>query len=170
MSIFNKVFKKKTDEDKKDLNDKQASEKDNKIAGGKKIDDKEIKAKEEKKDVKAGKEGSKEKAVKEKKVIKYKDAYKVLVKPLMTEKTAEFGKDNSYVFEVDKKTNKIEIKKAVKEIYNVMPTDVNIINLKGKKTGVMRGRGGRRKDWKKAIVKLKQGDFINLYEEKNKKS
>jgi large subunit ribosomal protein L23 len=101
------------------------------------------------------------KAVKEKKI--YGSAHRVLVKPLITEKAANVGVQNKYVFEVDTKANKIEIAKAVHETYGIKPIDVNIIRTKGKK--VRYGRMfGQRKNWKKAIVSLPKGQTINIYE------
>lgn len=95
--------------------------------------------------------------------VKYAASSRFLVKPLITEKAAHLSEANKYVFVVDRKANKIEVAKAVQSIYGVSPIDVNIINLKGKK--VNRGRiRGQRKDWKKAIVTLKKGETIKIYE------
>lgn len=94
---------------------------------------------------------------------KYGNAHKVLVKPLITEKAANLGVDNKYVFAVDTKANKIEIAKAVNEVYGVKPVSVNIVRVLGKK--VRHGRLiGNRKNWKKAIVSLPKGKSINIYE------
>lgn len=94
---------------------------------------------------------------------KYDGAYRVLVKPLVTEKAANLGTLNKYAFVVSTSANKIEVSKAVSTVYGVSVADVNIIAMKGKK--VSRGRiRGQRKDWKKAIVTLKAGDSIQLYE------
>jgi large subunit ribosomal protein L23 len=91
------------------------------------------------------------------------NAYKVLVKPLITEKAGILGQENKYVFEVAVDTNKIEVAKAVEEVYGVKPVAVNIMNRQGKK--VRRGRTfGKRKDWKKAIVELPEGKTISVYE------
>jgi len=88
-------------------------------------------------------------------------AYKILVRPMLTEKGTKLGKDNKYLFEVNNKSNKIEVKQAIKEVYGVMPSYVNIVNMKGKKVGAMKRISGRRKNWKKAIVTLRKGDYIN---------
>ncbi len=105
--------------------------------------------------VKAGK--------KEKKKRKYGDAYKVLLKPLVTEKAANLGAVNKYVFAVNTKSNKIEISKAIDEVYGIKPLSVNIIKMGGKK--VKYGRTtGRRKSWKKAIITLPKGESIKVYE------
>ncbi|PKM87569.1 50S ribosomal protein L23 [Candidatus Falkowbacteria bacterium HGW-Falkowbacteria-2] len=94
---------------------------------------------------------------------RYEGAYRVLAKPLITEKATELGALNKYAFIITANANKIEVAKAVQAIYGVIPTSVNIIAMKGK--AVTRGRiRGQRKDWKKAIVTLKKGDSIKIYE------
>ena len=70
---------------------------------------------------------------------------------------------NKYFFEVAKNANKIEVAKAIQEIYGVKPVSVNIIRMQGKKVGQGRTRG-KRKDWKKAIITLKKGESIKVYE------
>lgn len=98
-----------------------------------------------------------------KKVRKYGNAYRVLIRPLVTEKATNLGAENKYVFEVARNANKIEIAKAITEVYGVKPTGINIIKLRGK--NVRYGRvTGRRKDWKKAIVTLPSGQSIKVYE------
>lgn len=90
-------------------------------------------------------------------------AFRVLVKPLVTEKATELASVNKYVFVISKASNKIEVAKSIYAIYGVKPLDVNIISMQGKQ--VSRGRiKGKRKDWKKAIVTLKKGDSIKIYE------
>jgi large subunit ribosomal protein L23 len=90
-------------------------------------------------------------------------AYRLLIKPLITEKATNLSAENKYVFIVSKKANKIMIEKAIEEAYGVKPLAVNIINRAGKM--VTRGRiTGQRKDWKKAIVTLKPGETIKIYE------
>lgn len=91
------------------------------------------------------------------------NAYKILIKPLVTEKAASLNVEGKYVFEVSTEANKIEVAKAVSEVYGIKPLDVNIVSVKGKR--VRRGRiAGKRKDWKKAIVTLPKGKSINIYE------
>ena len=91
------------------------------------------------------------------------DAYKIIIKPLVTEKVSGLGALNKYVFAVAKNTNKIEIAKAIKEIYGLKPVGVNVIRMSGKKARY--GRiSGKRKDWKKAIITLPQGQTIKVYE------
>lgn len=91
------------------------------------------------------------------------NAYKVLVRPLITEKAADLGALNQYVFEVYKDANKIEIKKAIKDIYGVVPVKVRIVSVGGKSRKFGRVMG-KTKSWKKAIVTLKQGEKIEIYE------
>ena len=88
----------------------------------------------------------------------------ILRRPIITEK-ANWLKENSnkYVFEVDKHCNKIEIRKAVEEQFNVTVTDIHTYSTHGK----IRTRGrfkGKRPDWKRAIVKLLEGDTIEFFE------
>lgn len=90
-------------------------------------------------------------------------AYRVLMKPAITEKATELGALNQYVFIVAINANKIDVAKAIYEVYGVKPVSVNMIKSKGK--AITRGRvKGRRKDFKKAIVTLKKGETISIYE------
>ncbi len=91
----------------------------------------------------------------------------ILKKPILTEKmTLQGEKMNRYGFKVDRRANKIEIKNAVESMYNVIVTDVNTMNYKGKsrsrytKAGFMQGRDN---NFKKAIITLKSGDNIDFY-------
>lgn len=90
------------------------------------------------------------------------DCYRVIKRPLRTEKSVADGEvANAYHFEVDLRANKIQIKKAVEDFFNVKVEDVRTLVRKGKKRRV-RFKLGRTKDWKKAIVKLKEGNTIDL--------
>lgn len=93
-----------------------------------------------------------------------KDTYSVLKKPLITEK-GNLMKDelNQITFEVDRKANKIEIKEAVEKIFKVHVVKVHTINLRGKMKRLGRSQG-KKPNWKKAIVTLKEGDNIDLFE------
>ncbi len=94
---------------------------------------------------------------------RYDGAFRVLIKPLVTEKATDLTAKNKYVFTVANSANKIEVAKAINEVYGVKAVSVNIISMKGK--AVSRGKvTGQRKDWKKAIVSLKKGDSIKIYE------
>lgn len=92
-----------------------------------------------------------------------KNAYCVLIRPIITEKASSLGANGQYVFEVAPDTNKIEIKKAIQSLYGVAPVKVRIINQKARK--VQYGRtSGTTKYWKKAIVNLRPGDKIEIHE------
>jgi len=90
-------------------------------------------------------------------------AYRVLVRPVISEKSAILASSNKYVFVVDIGANKVQVKEAIAEVYGVMPLSVNIIKNKGKQVSFRRVRG-RTSDWKKAIITLKKGDKIDVYE------
>lgn len=93
-----------------------------------------------------------------------KNLYDVLVGPLLTEKGAGMKeKENKVLFRVSKHANKIEIKKAVEEIFKVKVDFVSTINCKGKKKRMGKYEG-RRADWKKAIVTLKEGETLEVIE------
>jgi len=92
-----------------------------------------------------------------------KRAYRILIKPMVTEKGTYLASEKKYIFEVDAKANKIEVKKAIEAVYNVTAVKVNIVNLSGKKVRYGKVRG-KTKDRKKAIVTLKEGQTINVYE------
>lgn len=95
--------------------------------------------------------------------LKRGQAYRLLVRPLVTEKASIMGSENKYLFEVSKEANKVEIAKAIDDTYGVKPIAVNIINVLGKKTRYGKIKG-QRKDWKKAIVQLPAGKTIKVYE------
>lgn len=91
----------------------------------------------------------------------------VIIKPIITEKmTALSEKLNRYAFKVAHGANKIEIKKAIEELYNVSVEEVNTLIVGGKnksrytKAGIINGRTST---YKKAIVTLAQGDKIDFY-------
>ena len=90
------------------------------------------------------------------------DAHRIIVKPLVTEKATDMSALNQYTFEVAIRSNKIEIKKAIRALYHVDPKKIRIINKPGKL--IRRGRHtGVTKKWKKAIVSLKAGDKIEFF-------
>lgn len=88
-------------------------------------------------------------------------AYLVLKSLLRTEKGAVQALHNQYQFSVKKEANKIEIKKAVEDIYKVKVAAVNTQGVPGKLKRV-RAQQGKTPDWKKAIVTLKTGHKIDL--------
>lgn len=88
---------------------------------------------------------------------------KLLKKPVVTEKSAMLGQNNNeYVFKVDMKADKANIKKVISDLYNVEIESVNTIIRKGKE--VRFGKvSGKRSDEKIAIVKVKKGQTINIF-------
>lgn len=88
--------------------------------------------------------------------------YKILVKPIITEKTATMGvAAPRYAFEVSSDATKIDIKKAVKEIYGVDVAQVNILNTREKfKYGRKRGMQVKRRSTKKAYITLKNASDV----------
>lgn len=90
--------------------------------------------------------------------------YEVLQGPLLTEKgTLLKEKDNKVLFKVSKNANKIEIKNAVESIFKVKVDRITTMNCKGKKKRMGKYEG-RRSDWKKAIVTLKEGEKLDFIE------
>jgi large subunit ribosomal protein L23 len=90
--------------------------------------------------------------------------YDIIKRPLVTEKT-NIQKDdsNQVTFEVDVRANRIEIQRAIEQIFKVRVAKTRTINVKGK----VKRRGrilGKRKDWKKAIVTLYPGERIDFFE------
>ena len=81
-------------------------------------------------------------------------AYDIVLRPIITEQSMEHLDLKKYVFEVAKDANKIEIGKAVEEIFGVKVDKVTTLNMKGKKKRTGRYPEGFRRDWKKAVVKL----------------
>ena len=81
----------------------------------------------------------------------------------ITEKgTRLTGAENKYIFKVDPRANKVEIKAAVEKLFNVGVVRVNTMNYLGKMKRERTPHYGRKPSWKKAVVTLKQGDKIDL--------
>jgi len=91
-----------------------------------------------------------------------KDPRTIILRPIITELSYDMIGDNRYTFEVAKQANKIEIGKAVEEIFNVKVENVNTMNVKGKPKRVRYAKGYSR-SWKKAIVTLAEGDSIEAF-------
>lgn len=92
------------------------------------------------------------------------DLYSVIKRPLVTEKSTIARDDaNKYVFEVDRRANKIEIEKAVEKLFKVKVVNVRTMNMEGKKKRTGRVMGKKR-DWKKAVVTLVPGQSIEVFE------
>lgn len=87
----------------------------------------------------------------------------VLIKPILSEKSYSLLADNKYTFIVNPDANKIEIKHAVQTLFNVTVLNVNTMNVKGK-TKRQGKYVGKTSDKKKAIVTLKDGDKIEVFE------
>ena len=83
-----------------------------------------------------------------------KDPRDVIIRPVITEHSYDAMENNVYTFEVAKDANKIEIKKAVEEIFGVKVEKVNTIRMEGKEKRQGAAPAGRRASWKKAMVKL----------------
>lgn len=92
------------------------------------------------------------------------DLRKILVQPLLTEKvTAMREQSNTVGFLVHPNANRIQIKQAVETLLKVKVERVNVLNVRGKIKRLGRF-SGKRSDWKKAFVKLKEGEKLELYE------
>ena len=90
--------------------------------------------------------------------------YDIIKRPILTEKT-NIQKDqfNQVTFEVDPRSNRIEVKRAVEQIFNVRVADIRTMHVQGK----FKRRGrilGKRRDWKKAVVTLMPGEHIEFFE------
>ena len=89
------------------------------------------------------------------------DPHDIIRSIIRTEKGADILRQNKYLFWVGINTNKIEIKKAVEDIYKVQVAAVNTMVVKGKMKRV-RYKEGLTPDWKKAVVTLKEGNKIDI--------
>lgn len=87
----------------------------------------------------------------------------ILIKPIITEKTSTMMQENKYTFKVALNANKIEIRQAVESIFNVKVLDVHTMRVLGK-VKRMGKTAGKRSDYKKAIVKLAEGQSIEFFE------
>ena len=98
------------------------------------------------------------------------EAYDIIVEPVVTEKTTDQMEANIYTFIVSKDSNKIEIGQAIEKLWDVTVKDVRTMRYAGKAKRASMGRmsrsqeKGRRPSFKKAVVQLAEGDFIELYE------
>ncbi len=92
------------------------------------------------------------------------DLRDVIVAPIITEKSMQqMEENNTYTFQVDPDANKIEIRNSVEDAFNVKVENVNTMNYRGKRRRLGYSEG-KRPDWKKAVVKLAEGDSIELFE------
>lgn len=91
------------------------------------------------------------------------NAHEVLRRPVITEKSTMLGNQSQYAFEVARGANKIEIKGAVEEIFKVKVRAVNVIHVHGKLRRMGKTQG-MTASWKKAVVTLKEGHKIELFQ------
>ncbi len=93
------------------------------------------------------------------------DAMSVLIRPVVSEKSTRLMEERTYIFVVDPRATKIDVRNAVEQAFNVKVEKVNTLNRPGKATRNRRtGVVGTRPSTKRAIVTLREGDSINLFE------
>ncbi len=90
-------------------------------------------------------------------------AHDIIIRPIITEKSSRLMEMNKYTFEVHPSANKIQIRKAIEEIFKVKVLSVHVLSMKGKpkRMGMFQGKT---KSWKKAIVSLADGERIEFFE------
>ena len=87
----------------------------------------------------------------------------ILIEPVLSEKANQLREQGKYVFKVDPRATKIQIKEAVRRIYNVHPVSCTVMRVGGKPKR-LRTRPGYTSSWKKAIVKLARDEKIGIFE------
>jgi len=92
-----------------------------------------------------------------------KSPYDIIVRPIITEKSTSITESGKYTFEVQQGANKVEVKKAVEEIFKVNVVSVNIVNVRRKARRVGRYEGFR-PAVKKAVVTVAEGQTIDAFE------
>ena len=92
-----------------------------------------------------------------------KTSYDIIKRPIITEKSALFAEKAVYTFEVSKDANKVEIKKAIEEIFNVKVVAIRTVNVHRKAKRMSRYEGFK-SAYKKAIVRLEPGQTIKAFE------
>ncbi|EKD49543.1 MAG: 50S ribosomal protein L23 [uncultured bacterium] len=111
----------------------------------------------------SGKDGKKQKSKRKKLKDDTKNAYKILLEPVISEKGTVLAEDGKYLFRVVKNATKSQIGEAIHNVYGIRPEKVNVMNIRGKSR--RQGRStGRTSDWKKAVVTLPEGKKIEVYE------
>jgi large subunit ribosomal protein L23 len=96
-----------------------------------------------------------------------KDPYQIIKKPLITEKSTILRESNKYAFVVDVKASKSDIRKAAEEIFNLKGKirQINTMQVQGKpKEQLFRHQYGRQPSWKKAIITVKEGTTLQIFE------
>lgn len=91
------------------------------------------------------------------------EARDILIRPIVTEKSTALMEQGKYTFRVPLAATKIQIRQAVEQIFKVKVQAVNTMSYEGKLKRMGRTQG-RRSDWKKAVVTLKPGEAIELFE------
>jgi large subunit ribosomal protein L23 len=92
------------------------------------------------------------------------DPHQIIIKPVISEKSYNLIEtENQYTFQVDKRANKNQIKRSIEEAFDVQVHKVNTVNVKSKpkRQGFYRGRTAT---WKKAVIRLAEGERIELFE------
>lgn len=92
------------------------------------------------------------------------DPYSIIRKPVISERTTEMAENNKYVFEVDPRANKTQIREAIQLAFDVRVTDINTLRRKGKKRRLRTRVGGYTPTRKRAVVTLASGDKIEIFE------
>lgn len=93
-----------------------------------------------------------------------KQPYQIIRKPIITEKSTRLlDTENKYAFRVDPRANKMEIRAAVESLFSVKVVNVTTMNMRGKPKQTRFREPGKRANWKKAIVQLREGDSIELF-------
>ena len=87
----------------------------------------------------------------------------IIIRPIISEKSTGMLEKHKYVFKVARDANKLTIMQALKELFNVNAEKVNIVNVRGKNRR-LRYKIGKRTAWKKAIVTLRAGDKIEIFD------
>jgi large subunit ribosomal protein L23 len=88
--------------------------------------------------------------------------YTTVLSPIISEKSNRVGEQsNQYVFEVAVSSNKQQVKAAIEKLFEVKVEDVQILNVKGK-TKAFKGKQGKRPNWKKAYVRVQEGQLIDF--------
>ncbi|MBM6683572.1 MULTISPECIES: 50S ribosomal protein L23 [Collinsella] len=90
------------------------------------------------------------------------DAHSIIIRPIVSERSYDLMEQNKYTFEVARDANKYQIKDAIEELFSVKVDRVNTINVKPKKKRV-RYVAGYTRQWKKAVVTLKEGETIEIF-------
>jgi len=167
MSIFNKIIKKSKDE-KKESKDKAVDKGEVKRQELEKVVEKKEESKEIKKKDSKKSDKKKEKAVsKVKKIVKEKipvHHFEIIRKPHVSEKAFNLESEGKYVFVVSPSANKVEIKKAIQNLYGVVVKSVNIVKAPSKPKR-FKGVPGIKSGYKKAVITLAKGSKIDVMKE-----